>query len=197
MKVWTRRVLAAGAAVGALAAGACGADRAPDSEPNNDGTEVGIATASDCPGAVHAVPTPHRSWATEEVVLDGGSFALRVPHDWSLVDEGDGPGDAYALVSDEGSVEVAIAGGSAAEDVREVAEYAAALDAATPRSPAPFAGGRGCRLSVGGQAGEDRYEVWLADHGAAIAAIAGGPADDAEAWREAEAVVASIERAGA
>jgi hypothetical protein len=196
MKVWTRRVLVAGAAVGALAAGACGADRAPDSEPNNV-TEVGIATASDCPGAVHAVPTPHRSWATEEVVLDGGSFALRVPHDWSLVDEGDGPGDAYALVSDDGSVEVAIAGGNAADDVRNVAEFTTALQASAPRSPTPFAGGRGCRLSVEGEVGEDRYEVWLADNGGAIAAIARGPADDAAAWREAEEIVASIKKAGA
>jgi hypothetical protein len=198
MRVWTRRLLVAGAAVGALAAGACGTDGAPGSEPSGDVSEIGVAGTSHCPGKPAAAPRPPRSWATEEVVLDGDTFVVRLPHDWSLVDEGDGPGDAYALVPDDASaVAVALAGGSAAVDVREVAEFATAVNAWTRRSPTSFAGGRGCRLSVDGEGGDDRYEVWLADHSGAIAAIAGGSADNAAAWREAEAIVASIEKVGA
>jgi len=198
MRVWTRRLLVVGAAAGALAAGACGlTDRAPGSEPSGDVSEIGTGGTSDCPGKPAAAPRPQRSWATEEVVLDGDMFVVRMPHNWSLLDEGDGRGDAYALVPDDSAVAVALAGGNAAVEVREVAEFAAAVSASTRRSPTSFASGRGCRLSVEGEGGDDRYEVWLADGGDAVAAIAGGPPDEAATWREAEAIVASIEKADA
>jgi hypothetical protein len=99
-------------------------------------------------------------------------------------------------VSDDRAVVVAVASGAGAVEVRDVAELVAPLDATTP-APVRFAGARGCHLSIEGEDGGDRYEVWVADGGGAIAAIAGGSPYDTAAWREVHAIVDSIEKADA
>lgn len=111
-----------------------------------------------------------------------------------MIDESDGRGDAYALAPDDGStVLLPLVGGSRAAEVRELSEYSIAVDA--PRAPVPFAGGRGCRFSIGDEGSSERFEIWRADGMTSISAIAAGPANDTEGWREAEAIVASIEKA--
>ena len=198
MKVWTRRLTAAGAALAVTAAAGCGVvDRSPAKEHARGTDAVEASTAgSHCRGPQRAAPKPGRGWRSEQIHLNGRSFVVRLPDEWSLADEGDATGDAYALVPNDGaSVAVALAGGGAVEDVRRVADLADALaefDGRPPRSSVAFAGGPGCRVSVAAYEGGEQYEVWLADRGLPLAAIAAGEPGD-PAWQDAEAIVGSIE----